>query len=192
MTGVGGQTVTGVEAAPMYAAMACAGAAAWLMAGRDDGMRRARLLLAGTGRATQPRHQPHPGFAQFIVFLKLVRDRLGGPTVTRAWWCLAGGAVLGLLGESWLPAFAGVVAVPLARRWLLKRERGKARERRASAVVELCGAVSGELRAGRQPDRALLSAGGIAVRELGEGGATVLAAARFGGDVPGAMREASR
>ncbi|MGH3309900.1 MAG: type II secretion system F family protein, partial [Streptomyces sp.] len=77
-------------------------------------------------------------------------------------------------------------------RWLRQREHRRARERRESAVVELCGAVSGELRAGRQPDRALLSAGGLAAGELGEAGAAVLAAARFGGDVPGALREAAR
>ncbi|WP_419183759.1 type II secretion system F family protein [Streptomyces albidus (ex Kaewkla and Franco 2022)] len=187
--GGSGHAVPGVEAALMYAAMVCAGAAAWLMAGRDDGMRRARLLLAGTGRAAEPRPQLHPRIAQFLAFL---RDWAGGPTAAHAWWCLAGGAVLGLLGESWIPVLGGVVGIPLARRWLHKRERGKAAERRAAAVVELCGAVSGELRAGRQPDRALLSAGGMAVRELGEDGAAVLAAARFGGDVPAALREASQ
>jgi tight adherence protein B len=189
MTGVGGYGVPGVEATPTYAAMVCAGAAAWLMAGRDEGIRRARLLLAGTGSAVDPRPQLPPRLAHFVA---LVRARSGGRATQQAWWCVAGGAVLGLLAASWLPLLGGVVAVPLVRRWLLGRERGRSTERRASAVVELCGAVSGELRAGRQPDRALLSAGGIAVKELGEGGAAVLAAARYGGDVPGALREASR
>ena len=188
MTGVGGQGVPGVEAAPMYAAMVCAGAAAWLMAGRNDGTRRARLIVAGAGRASDPRPQLP---AKYVELLGVLRERLGGPG-RQAWWCLLAGAVLGSIAESWLPLLAGAAAVPLARRRLLQREHTRASERRASAVVELCAAVSGELRAGQQPGRALLAVGAIAVRELGEGGAAVLAAARFGGDVPGAMRAAAR
>lgn len=180
-----GHSVAGAEAAPMYAAMVFAGAAAWLMAGGDEGVRRARLLLAGARQTAEPR--PPSRFAELPAAL---RRRLEGPAV-HAWWCAVGGALLGLLGESWLPPVAGVVAVPVVRHRLRTRERNKAAERRAAAVEEFCGAVSGELRAGRHPDRALLSAGGIALRELGEGGAAVLAAARFGGDVPAAMREAA-
>ena len=174
----------------MYAAMVCAGAAAWLIAGRDDAIRRARLLLAGTGSAVEPRTQLHPRISQFLTSL---RDRSGGRSAVHAWWCLAGGCGAGAAGRlvASAPGWSGRGA-HWCGRWLFKRERGKAAERRASAVVELCGAVSGELRAGRQPDRALLSAGGIAVRELGEAGAALLAAARFGGDVPAAMREASQ
>lgn len=188
MTGAVVHGATVVETAPVYAAMVCAGAAAWLMAGRDDGMRRARLMLAGAGRASEARPGRSLRLGEFAAFL---RGRLGAPS-GRAWWCALGGAVLALLGESWLPLVAGAVAVPVVRRLLRKRERGRADERRAAAVMELCAAVSGELRAGRQPDRALLSAGGIALRELGDGGAAVLAAARFGGDVPGSLREAAR
>ncbi|MFC4495322.1 type II secretion system F family protein [Streptomyces ovatisporus] len=188
MTGAGGEGVPGLEAAPMYAAMVCAGAAAWLMAGREDGTKRARLLLAGVGRACDTRPQLPPACSRL---LDAVRERLGCRE-DRAWWCLAAGAVLGLLGESWLPLVAGAAAVPVARRMLLRRGRRSAAERRASAVVELCAAVAGELHAGRQPDRALLAAGALPLRELGEGGAAVLAAARFGGDVPEALREAAR
>lgn len=185
--GLAEHVVSGVEAAPVYAAMVCAGAAAWLMAGRDEGVRRARLLLAGADRAVERGPRLPPGLAESAAFL---RARFRGPA-GHAWWCVVGGAVLGLLGESWLPPAVGVAAVPLVRNLLRKREGGRAKERRAAAVVELCGAVAGELRAGRQPDRALLSAGGIALRELGEAGAEVLAAARFGDDVPGALREAA-
>jgi tight adherence protein B len=183
-----GHAVAGVEVTPVYAAMVCAGAAAWLMAGRDDGVRRARLLLAGAGQVAEPGPRLPLGLAGPAAFL---RGRFAGPAV-HAWWCVLGGAVLGLLGESWLPPALGAAAVPLVRNRLRKRESGRARERRAAAVVELCGAVAGELRAGRQPDRALLSAGGIALTELGDAGAAVLAAARFGGDVPRALREAAR
>lgn len=189
VTGIVGHSGAEAESAPMYAAMVCAGAAAWLMAGGgDDGVRRARLLLAGAGQAAEPGLRLPVRLAGLLAFL---RGRFGGPAV-HAWWCALGGVLLGLLGESWLPAVAGAVAVPVVRSRLRSREQKKAAERRAVAVVELCGAVSGELRAGRHPDRALLSAGGIALRELGDGGAAVLAAARFGGDVPGAMREAAR
>ncbi|OEU96787.1 type II secretion system F family protein [Streptomyces nanshensis] len=181
------QAVGNVQSAPVYAAMVCAGAAAWLMTGRDDGVRRARLLLAGAGQAAEPRPRIPGWLAGPMAFL---RGHFHGPA-GHAWWCVLGGAVLGLLGESWLPPVAGAAAVPLVRRRLVERERGRAKERRAAAVVEFCGAVAGELRAGRQPDRALLSAGGIALRELGDAGAAVLAAARFGGDVPGALREAA-
>ncbi|WP_314178363.1 type II secretion system F family protein [Streptomyces winkii] len=168
--------------------MVCAGAAAWLMAGRDDGVRRARLLFAGAAPETEPRLRLSTRLPELAAFL---RGRFRGPD-GQAWWCALGGAALGLLGESWIPLAAGALAVPFVRSRLRMRERGTSTERRAAAVVELCGAVSGELRAGRQPDRALLSAGGIALRELGDGGAAVLAAARFGGDVPGALREAAR
>lgn len=188
MTGSVVHGATVAETAPVYGAMVCAGAAAWLMAGRDDGMRRARLMLAGAGQAAEPRPGRPLGLAEFAASL---RGRLGAPS-GQAWWCAVAGAVLGLLAESWLPPVAGLVAVPAVRTLLRKREREKADERRAAAVIELCAAVSGELRAGRQPDRALLSAGGIALRDLGEAGATVLAAARFGGDVPGSLREAAR
>lgn len=188
MTVTGAEMAPGLESAPVYAAMVCAGAAAWLTAGRDDARRRARLLLAGAGGAAEPFPRISPGLARFIT---RVQVRLKSGT-GRAWWCPPAGAVLALMSESWLPLLVAAVAVPLVRRWLLARERAKAAERRASAVVELCSAVSGELRAGHQPDRALLAAGAVAARELGDAGAAVLAAARFGGDVPGALREASR
>jgi tight adherence protein B len=188
LTGAVGHGAVAVEAAPMYAAMVCAGAAAWLMSGSDDRGRRARLLLAGEVRPVAPQPRLPLRVEELAAFLRV---RLGGPAA-HAWWSALGGAVLGLLCESWLPPAAGVAAVPLVRRMLRGREREKAKERRAAAVVEFCGAVSGELRAGCQPDRALLSAGGIALRELGDSGAAVLAAARFGGDVPGALREAAR
>ncbi|MGH3310637.1 MAG: hypothetical protein ACRDP3_08625, partial [Streptomyces sp.] len=122
--GVGGQAVPGMDAAPVYAAMVCLGAAAWLLAGRDDGGRRARLLLAGAARPAErdPLSRPRlpPGLAGFTGLsgvVALVRDRFGGGAA-HAWWCLLGGAVAALLGESWLPLLGGVAAVPLVRRWL--------------------------------------------------------------------------
>ncbi|MFC9796738.1 type II secretion system F family protein [Streptomyces sp. NPDC057695] len=108
----------------------------------------------------------------------------------RAWLCLPAAGVVAVLGESPLPLVAGAVAVPLVA-WRL-REAGRRREReaRGERVVALCGAVVGELRAGWQPAQAL----SFAARETGALGAeeaAVLAAARFGGDVPAALRRAA-
>ncbi|MGW7517026.1 type II secretion system F family protein [Streptomyces sp. NPDC054796] len=159
------------------------------MAGREDGMRRARLLLAGGGEAgARTPRAPVWWTAWAAPRVRAVFGERAG----HEWWCLLGGALLGLLGESWLPLLAGLVAVPLVRRRLRARERRRRAESRECAVVELCAAVSGELRAGRQPDRALLVAGAEALRSLGEAGAPVLAAAHYGGNVPHALDHASR
>lgn len=174
--------------APAYAAMLCAAAAAWLVSGQWHGARRARLMCAGGGPAAAP-GVPLPLWLR--GWTAGVRDRFAGPFL-RAWWCLPGGAVLALLGKSWLPLCAGVAAIPLARRWLARRDRVRAARLRERAVVELCAELAGELRAGSQPDRAMLSAAGPAARELDDKGAAVLAAARYGGDVPEALRETAR
>lgn len=104
--------------------------------------------------------------------------------------CLPVALALALLGKSVLPLIAGVAAVPMVRRWLAGRELRTERERRADGVVDLCGAVAGELRAGHEPGEALL----VAVQDagvLGAAGPGVSAAARFGGDVPRALRQAA-
>ncbi|WP_078616911.1 type II secretion system F family protein [Streptomyces sp. 351MFTsu5.1] len=174
--------------------------------------------------------------------LRRVRERLGFE-----WLSAVVGLVLAVLGASVLPVIAGAVGVPLLRRVRLAREARRVRERRADAVIALCGAVAGEVRAGRQPGEALVlavrdfeGAGGEGTRAgtawggvttgsgglgagraggvglggpgvgglgfgfggvgsgapggggLGEAQAVVLAAARFGGDVPGALAAAAR
>ncbi|MEU3043070.1 MULTISPECIES: type II secretion system F family protein [Streptomyces] len=106
------------------------------------------------------------------------------------WACLVAGAVLAGAGQSVLPLLAGGAGVPLVRRRLAARAAARARNRRAEAVRELCGALALEVRSGRQPVAALLHAVGEA-RGLGGAEAGVLAAARFGGDVAAALREAS-
>lgn len=75
--------------------------------------------------------------------------------VGRELWCLPAGLVLGVLGGSVLPPVASVAAAFLVRRWLVARGAVRARDRRAAAVITLCTAVAGELRAGRQPAQAL-------------------------------------
>jgi tight adherence protein B len=107
------------------------------------------------------------------------------------WWALAAGAVLAVLGASLLPVLAGAAGVPVLRRVRLTGRARRVRERRQDGVIALCGAVAGEVRAGRQPGEALR----YAARDsggLGDGRTAVLAAARFGGDVPGALTAAAR
>lgn len=176
-----GCVVTGTDTLLLYAATVCVGAATWLVAVRDDSLRRSRLLLAGGGEAEQGAEGPD-GLREFLV--SLLR-RLGG-RAGHEWWCLLVGVLLGLLGASVLPVIAGGLAVPLLRRRLRATRARRAAEDRETAVIDLCAAVSGELRAGMPPDRALLTAGPAG---LGEHGAQLLAAARFGGDIPGALRK---
>ncbi|KUN09906.1 hypothetical protein AQI95_02780 [Streptomyces yokosukanensis] len=166
----------------MTAALLCLGALVRLLGERHYGMRRARLLLAGDGVvATGP-----PFWGEALTELRRLRGRLGAE-----WWALAAGLVLGMLGASVIPVAAGAAGVPVLRRVRLARQKRHVRERTADAVIALCGALAGEVRAGRQPGEALLRAaqdsGG-----LGEAQSAVVAAARFGGDVPGALAVAAR
>ncbi|MEU6097500.1 type II secretion system F family protein [Streptomyces sp. NPDC047079] len=161
------------------AGLVCAGTAAWMMSGSKTGAHRARLLFAGGG--TAPGGGPPPW------------ERLLGHMrkLTAEWWSLAVGALVAVLGASVLPLLVGSVGVPMLRRVRLAREARQAREGHGEAVIALCVSLAGEVRAGRQPGEALLRAardsGG-----LGEAQAAVLAAARFGGDVPGALAVAAR
>ncbi|GAA0496688.1 type II secretion system F family protein [Streptomyces olivaceiscleroticus] len=198
---------------PVCAALLCAGAGLWTVAGRNDSVRRARLLLAG-GQASALGHavrrpgagrRPRPGRLQAYGERTALRARSWAARLARlghALWCLPLGAGLGLLGQSLLPPALGVLAVPIAHRWLCGRAAQRERDRRRDHVIALCAAAAAELRSGRQPGQALLLAGTEAARDtgpsgagpggLGEPGAAVLAAARYGGDVPAALREAAR
>ncbi|MFI8926889.1 type II secretion system F family protein [Streptomyces sp. NPDC053474] len=187
-----------------WGAALCAGGSVWLLGGRARvrELRRARLALAVPGTAG-----PGPLWHRAVAG---ARDRLGGrvgPEVR----VLVGGLAIAVLGESMVPLVAGAVGVPLAGRLRRAREARRERERRTDAVIALCGALAGEVRAGRQPGEALRTAtegptagradpratgptlsGGSLRQGLGGEWAGVLAAARFGGDVPGALREAAR
>ncbi|MFG2440497.1 type II secretion system F family protein [Streptomyces sp. NPDC048508] len=164
------------------AAMACAGIAAWLMSGRRAGTRRARLLLAGGGaEGAGPPRQEWVG-----ATWRRLRERMRPEA-----WSLVAGSVIAVIGSSVVPLLLGAAGVPLLGRVRRASEARRARERRGDAVIALCGALAGEVRAGRQPGEALLGA----ARDsdgLGDGQPVVLAAARFGGDVPGALTEAAR
>ncbi|MEU0243012.1 type II secretion system F family protein [Streptomyces sp. NPDC006235] len=166
----------------MGAAVACMGAAVWLLGERHSAARRARLLLAGGGTlGSGP-----PGRRRVADGLRRARGRLRAE-----WWAPVAGLVLAVLGASVLPAVLGAAGVPLLRRIRLAGRARRDRERRADAVIALCGALAGEVRAGCQPGEALLRAardcGGLADAQP-----TVLAAARFGGDVPDALSTAAR
>ncbi|WP_433857496.1 type II secretion system F family protein [Streptomyces kronopolitis] len=186
--------------AALLGAALCAGAAGRLAWGRpDDVRRRARALFGAPGekdaavgwRARLRGSEVRAWCAQRVVEGDAGRrwrlGRLGD--VGRELWCLPAGLVLGVLGGSVLPPLASVAAAFLVRRWLAARGAVRARDRRAAAVITLCAAVAGELRAGRQPAQALLAAGAPG---LGAAGSGVIAAARYGGDVPQALRAAGR
>jgi tight adherence protein B len=165
----------------MGAAVVCVGATALLMGGWHSGARRAQLLLAGGGVVSTG-----PSWRDVADGLRRIRGRL-----RPEWSALVVGVVLAVLGASVLPVVAGAAGVPLLRRVRLAGDARRAREHRGDAVIALCGALAGEVRAGQQPGEALPRAardsGG-----LGGAQAAVLAAARFGGDVPGALAVAAR
>ncbi|MFE6331862.1 type II secretion system F family protein [Streptomyces sp. NPDC057806] len=173
---------TGVSGASTGAAVVCAGAALWLLSGRDARARRARLLLAGGGVVGSG----PPGWRVAAGELRWLRGRLRAE-----WWAVVAGMVLAVLGASVLPLVAGAAAVPLLRRVRLAGAARRAQDRRGDAVIALCAALAGEVRAGRQPGEALLRAA-LDSGGLGDAQAAVLAAARFGGDVPGALAAAAR
>ncbi|MDH3034475.1 type II secretion system F family protein [Streptomyces sp. TRM75561] len=169
MSGVSGTTV---------GAVACLGTAAWMLGGGHGEARRARALTGDDGGSA--------GRPLLAPAADRLRARLRGE-----WVSLAVGVVLAVLGASVLPVVAGAAGVPVLRRVRRAAAARKKRDGRADAVVALCGALAGELRAGRQPGEALLPAARDS-EGLGDHQAAVLAAARFGGDVPGALTAAAR
>ncbi|OWA08410.1 hypothetical protein B9W62_17575 [Streptomyces sp. CS113] len=211
MSATGTTGVPGVGELSTGVALVCLGSAAWLAGGWHSGVRRARTVLAegrkggshgtsGTSRAdgadgtggsggaggSGGTSSTGPPAARWTADgLRRVRGRL-----RPEWWSVAAGLMLALLGHSVLPIVAGAAGVPVLRRVRLAGRERRARERRQDAVIALCGTLAGEVRAGRQPGEALLYAahdsGG-----LGDAQAAVLAAARFGGDVPGTLAAAA-
>ncbi|MEU6365400.1 type II secretion system F family protein [Streptomyces sp. NPDC046931] len=171
--------VTGFGRMPVAAGLVCAGVAAWMMSGAHTGPQRARGLFAGRGAAAGGGPPP---WGRILGRMR---------RLSAEWWPLAVSALVAVLGASVLPLLMGSVGVPVLRRVRRAREARQVRERRGEAVIALCASLAGEVRAGRQAGEALLRAardsGG-----LGEAQAAVLAAARFGGDVPGALAVAAR
>lgn len=193
-------TTTAAAVTSAYGAHAvalCAGSAVWLAMMRDPGVRRARVLFVDAPPA------PRRTWGRSSRLIEAWGRLTETARKRREWWCVPGAVVLAVLGSSVLPLVAGAMVLPLVRRWLQRRAGTREAERGTIAVATLCGAVVGELRAGREPGQALL----VALREglaedgpgattasgsrLGEAEAAVLAAARFGGDVPAALRKAA-
>lgn len=122
----------------------CVGGLVWLMGGRRSGARRAELLFAGGGAVgVGP-----PLWERGVGELRRVRGRL-----RVEWWALGAGLVLAVLGASVIPVVAGAVGVPLLRRVRVAGEARRAGEFCGDAVIGLCSALAGEVRAGRQPGR---------------------------------------
>lgn len=172
----------------VWAAVLCAAAAAWTVCARDEALRRARALLGDDGDSRTGPGRWLPGAPALL--------RTGiGRRVGREALCLPAGLVLTLMSGSALPVLAGAAAVPLVGRWLRGRRRRAAVEHRAAAVGELCSALAGDLRAGLSPHAALsgavLHTGWPDRPDLAESATLLLAAARFGGDVPTALRTAA-
>ncbi|GAA1927353.1 type II secretion system F family protein [Streptomyces sodiiphilus] len=115
-------------------------------------------------------------------------DRLTGASGCAAGVLLAG-LLLACWGRSPLPLLAALAAAPSAVRWWRRRGERQAAGRRRDEVIAFCASLAGEVRAGRQPAQALTAVG---APELGPPGARLLAAARYGGDIPAALRSAAR
>ncbi|MGQ5579682.1 type II secretion system F family protein [Streptomyces sp. ECR3.8] len=170
--------MSGVSGTTVGAAVACLGTAAWMLGGGHGEARRARALT-GDDRGSAGRPLLAPAADRLRARLRV------------EWAALAVGVVLAVLGASVLPVVAGAAGVPVLRRVRRAAAARKERDGRADTVVALCGALAGELRAGRQPGEALLPAARDS-EGLGDHQAAVLAAARFGGAVPDALTAAAR
>ncbi|MBO1333793.1 type II secretion system F family protein [Streptomyces sp. VRA16 Mangrove soil] len=161
--------------------LAGAMAVVWALKVRDAEVRRVRAVLGASG----------PGGASTAAWRGAGRRWWRWARGRPEWGCVVGGAVIAAVGASPLPLVLGACAVPGVARSRRARAARQARDRRGSAVIRLCEVLAGEVRAGRQPGAAL----DVAVRESGalsgRGSAGVAAAARFGGDVPGALRAAA-
>lgn len=177
----------------VWTALLCAAAAVWTACARDHALRRARTLLGdggkgGAGKVRGAQWSPRG-------LLEPLQARYGW-RIGREALSLPAGLVLALLAASVVPALVGAAAVPLAGRWRRKRRRRATEENTAAAVAQLSATLAGDLRAGLSPHGALagavLSEGWPDRPGLAESATLLLAAARFGGDVPAALRTAAR
>lgn len=105
------------------------------------------------------------------------------------------GVVLGIVTRSPVPVLAGLASVPLVGRMVDRRAARAGAERAAAAVAALCSTLAADLRAGRPPHVALADAVEAArwpgSAEFDGAARVLLSAARFGGDVPQALRTAA-
>ncbi|WP_346071215.1 type II secretion system F family protein [Streptomyces cheonanensis] len=165
-----------------FAGALCAGGATWLLTTSGAAARRRVRWVLADDRPRGPR--PGPGAR--------LRARVRPPadgTARAVLWCLAAGGLVALWGRSPLPLVAAGLAAPLVVRGLRRRRKRRRAEERRESVIGFCRAVAAEVRAGRQPWQAITATG---TGSLGAAGTAVLAAARYGGDVPGALSTAAQ
>ncbi|WP_345697882.1 type II secretion system F family protein [Kitasatospora terrestris] len=102
------------------------------------------------------------------------------------------GLLLARWADSPVPVLGAALAVFPLHRFVRGRRRAAEARRRAAAVIDLCAGLAAELRSGATPEQALHTvtsrAGPSLVRTLGREPAARLAAGRYGGDVPAALR----
>jgi tight adherence protein B len=107
----------------------------------------------------------------------------------------AAGVVAGIVTRSPVPVLAGLASVPVVGRMVDRRAARAGAERAAAAVAALCSTLAADLRAGRPPHVALADAVEAArwpgSAEFDGAARVLLSAARFGGDVPQALRTAA-
>ena len=194
----------GAELITVWCAVLCAAAAVRLLHRQDEAVRRARLMFAGAGppARTGGSGRSCRGAVEKAARVALARarrrlERRLGLRIGYEVLCLPAGVLLCFPAHSPVPALAGLVAMPCLRRQLSVRAARSAAEARRKAVAGLCAALAGELRAGRPPETALAEAverlrAGRTGGPVDRGLTAVLAAARFGGDVPQALGRAAR
>ncbi|AEW95227.1 MULTISPECIES: type II secretion system F family protein [Streptomycetaceae] len=189
-------TATQGQIVAAWCAVVGAVAAVLSLRRQEETLRRARLLLAPGAVPPAGPSSPAAWVRDVLVRARARVERRYRVRLGHELWCLPAGLALGLAGRSPLPVVAAVFATPYVGRALRIRRRAAAMERRQRAVAELCATVAGDLRAGRPPDAALADAveRSRALGPAASGGwvTPLLAAARFGGDVAGALRTASR
>ncbi|MFF4343141.1 type II secretion system F family protein [Kitasatospora sp. NPDC001540] len=102
------------------------------------------------------------------------------------------GAVAGHRTSSVLPLLGAAGGMVPLRRWRAGRSAARAARRRASAVIDLCAGLAGELRSGATPGQAMHAVLSRAApdwgRRLGAEPAARLVAGRYGADLPAALR----
>ncbi|WP_254552432.1 type II secretion system F family protein [Kitasatospora sp. MMS16-BH015] len=101
------------------------------------------------------------------------------------------GLLLARATASPVPAMGAVAAVLPLRRWCRRRRETAEARRRTTSVIELCEGLAAELRSGSTPEQALhtVTSRGSSLRDgLGAASTTRLAAGRYGGDTPAALR----
>jgi tight adherence protein B len=177
---------------------AAAGAAACLRGGNDGAPPRARLAGGGWGMAAPSGPLPPPGWpGRWNESAGLIWERSATARArhgTRV-LCLVAGVLAAMALRSPIPAVAALGTAPLVDRLLRRRAAERAAGKRRAGVIELCADVAGELRTGRLPNDVLARAVAESTWLTGPGmpgaAAGLLAAARFGGDVPEALRRAA-